>query len=261
MNAQRTQPFDLHGKVALVTGGTRGIGYAVAEGLGAAGARVVVSSEDASACREAAERLVAAGVDALGVCCDVTDDAQLAALVAQCVAARGGIDVLVCNAGIAGRPGPFAGVSDDDYDRVMAVNLRSNVKLTSLALPGMAARGGGSVILMASLSALRGNKSINVYALSKAALAQLARNLAVEWGPANIRVNAIAPGLIRTEFSRGIMQDEAYFARRLQLTPLRRMGEPEDVAGAAVFLAAPAGAFVTGHTLVVDGGTLITDGN
>lgn len=254
-------PFDLHGKVALVTGASRGIGYAVAEAMGAAGARVAICSEDAEASQDAAQRLKAAGLEALGFCCDVSDDQQLAALVEQTVAAWGRIDILVCNAGIAGRPGPIAQVSDREYEQVMAVNLRSNMKLTSLVLPGMAAAGGGSVILMASLSALRGNKSINVYALSKAALTQLARNLAVEWGPANIRVNAIAPGFIRTELSRGILEDAAHLARRLQHTPLRRVGEPEDIAGAAVFLAAPAGAFVTGHTLVVDGGTLISDGN
>jgi len=254
-------PFDLHGKVALVTGAHRGIGYAVAAALGAAGAQVAICSEDAAGVQDAAQRLVAQGVQALGLHCDVTDDAQLAQLVRATREQWGRIDVLVCNAGIAGRPGPMAQVEDAEYERVMAVNLRSNVKLTSLVLPGMAAGGGGSVILMASLSALRGNKSINVYALSKAALTQLARNLAVEWGPSNIRVNAIAPGFIRTELSRGILEDAAHLARRLQHTPLRRVGEPEEIAGAAVFLAAPAGAFVTGHTLVVDGGTLISDGN
>jgi NAD(P)-dependent dehydrogenase (short-subunit alcohol dehydrogenase family) len=165
----------------------------------------------------------------------------------------GGIDVLVCNAGITGRPGPMHEVDFDDYERVMRINLRSIVVLTKLALPVMAASGGGSVIMLGSLSALRGNGAISSYALAKAALAQLTRNLAVQWGPKAIRVNTLSPGLL--------LANPAVRARRMQMTPLRRPGEPIEVAGAAVFLASAAASFVTGHNLVVDGGTVITDGS
>jgi len=147
-----------------------------------------------------------------------------------------------------------------DYDRVMALNLRSQVVLCNLALPHIAARGGGAAVLMASLSALRGNGAINAYALAKAGVAQLARNLAVEWGPRGVRVNALSPGLIRTPLSEPLLADERFMARRMAMTPLRRPGEVEEVAGAALFLASRAGGFVTGQNLVVDGGTLISDG-
>lgn len=253
--------FDLTGKGAIVTGSTRGIGRAIAEGLIAAGAHVVISSED-----EAATQVVARELGMPGIACDVTDRAALERLVGEGEAALGGLDILVCNAGITGRPGPFAQVDMDDYAQVMAVNLTSQVMLCNLALPRIAARGaetgrGGAAILISSLSGLRGNGRINAYALSKAGVAQLARNLAVEWGPRNVRVNAISPGFIATEFSRPLLEDPAFMVRRMAMTPLRRPGTPQEVAGAAVFLASAAGAFVTGHNLVVDGGTLITDGS
>jgi len=245
--------FDLSGKAAIVTGSTRGIGRAIAEGLIAQGARVVISSEDAVDTAR-----VAAELGMPGQSCDVTDDAALAALVACAVEA---LDVLVCNAGITGVAGPFAQIDMADYARVMAINLASQVTLCNLALPHIAARGGGAAVLMSSLSGLRGNARINAYALSKAAVAQLARNLAVEWGPRGVRVNAISPGFIATELSAPLLADEAFMARRMAATPLRRPGTPAEVAGAAVFLASDAGAFVTGHNLVVDGGTLVSDGS
>ncbi len=249
-------PFDLTGKCALITGSTRGIGLAIARSFVAAGARVVISSENA-----ADTARVAGELGQPGIVCDVTDDAALAALVAGTVAALGGLDILVCNAGITGQPGPFARIDMDDYDHVMRLNLRSQVLLTGLALPHIAARGGGAAVLMASISALRGNANINAYALAKAGLAQLARNLAVEWGPRGVRVNAIAPGFIATDLSRPLLQNAEFMARRMQMTPLRRPGTPEEIAGAAQFLASDAGGFVTGQTIVVDGGTLITDGS
>lgn len=247
--------FDLSGKRAIVTGSTRGIGRAIAEALVAQGARVVISSEDADDTAR-----VAAELGMPGQPCDVTDDEALQSLVDFAVAALGGIDIVVCNAGITGKPGPFADLDMDDYARVMAINLRSQIVLCNLALPHIAASGGGAAVLIASLSALRGNGRINAYALAKAGVAQLARNLAVEWGPQGIRVNAISPGFIATELSQPLLDDPAFMARRMAMTPLRRPGTPAEVAGAVAFLAAPAGAFITGHNLVVDGGTLITDG-
>lgn len=248
--------FDLAGKAAIVTGSTRGIGRAVAEALIEAGARAVISSEDA-----ADTARVAAELGMPGCACDVSDDAALARLVDFALTQLGGLDLLVCNAGITGKAGPFAAIDMDDYARVMAINLRSQVVLTGLALPHMAARGGGSAVLVASIAGLRGNGRINAYALAKAGVAQLARNLAVEWGPMNVRVNALSPGFIATELAEPLLADEAFMARRMALTPLRRAGTAQEVAGAAVFLASPAGAFVTGHNLVVDGGTVITDGS
>jgi NAD(P)-dependent dehydrogenase (short-subunit alcohol dehydrogenase family) len=251
--------FSLAGKTALITGGSSGIGEAIAAAFAAAGAAVVICSYEAGSCEAVAARLRGQGAQATSAPCDVADKAQVEVLAGDLLG-RGPVDILVHSAGIAGPRGSLSAVSDEDYDRVMEVNLRSAVRLTSLFIPPMAERGDGCVILVSSLSALRGNKAIGLYGLSKAALAQLARNLAVEWGPHNVRANAIAPGLIRTLFSKGVMADAPLMERRLGLTPLRRMGEPEEIAGAAVFLASRAGGFVTGHTLVVDGGTLITDG-
>lgn len=248
--------FDLAGKAAIVTGSTRGIGRAIAGALIDAGARVVISSEDAADTARVATEL---GMP--GIACDVSDDAALARLVDFSAAELGRLDVLVCNAGITGQAGPFADIDMDDYARVMAINLRSQVVLCNLASPHIAASGGGAAVLVASLSGLRGNARINAYALAKAGVAQLARNLAVEWGPQAVRVNALSPGFIATELSQPLLDNPDFMARRMGMTPLRRPGTPDEVAGAAVFLASPAGGFVTGHNLVVDGGTLITDGS
>ena len=250
--------FNLHGKTVLVTGSTRGIGLGIAKALGSAGAQVVISSEDQDDTEKVTADLRAEGYVAHGIACDVTDDAALNTLVEGTLSQFGSIDVLVCNAGITGEAGSWA---LDDFDRVMAVNLRSMVALTTLTLPHIAARGGGSVILMSSLSALRGNGAINAYALAKAGVAQLARNLAVQWGPQGVRVNAIAPGLIDTPLSAPLMADEGFMQRRMQMTPLRRTGTVDDVAAACLFLAAPGSSFITGQQIAIDGGTSITDGN
>ena len=247
--------FDLSGKIAVVTGSTRGLGYAIAEAMVAHGATVIVSSESANDTAAAAEKL-----GATGIVCDVSDDTAIASLVAQTIDRFGGIDILVSNAGIQG--GPSADPLDMAvFDRVIAVNLRSMAVLTKHALPAMAGREGASVILIASIAGLRGNARIDAYALAKAGVTQLARNLAVQWGPKGVRSNAIAPGLIETSFASGLMGDAAFMERRMQMTPLRRVGRPHEIAGAALFLAAPAGGFVNGQVIVVDGGTVITDGS
>jgi NAD(P)-dependent dehydrogenase (short-subunit alcohol dehydrogenase family) len=256
-----SEAFSLAGQVAIITGSTRGIGFAIARAMATAGARVVLSGETLADTEAATAGLRSEGLDARGVACDVTDPAAQARLVEGTLADCGELSVLVCNAGITGSPGPLATMEMADYDRVMAVNLRSMVQLTALALPHIARRGGGSAILVSSIAGLRGNGAINAYALAKAGVAQLARNLAVEWGPRKVRVNAISPGLIRTALSRPLLDNPDFLARRLLMTPLRRPGEVEEIAGAAVFLASPAGGFITGHNLVVDGGTVITDGS
>lgn len=250
-----TPLFDLTGKIVVVTGSSRGLGYAIAEAMIAHGATVIVSSENTADTAAAA-----AALGATGIVCDVSDDTAIAGLVAQTVERFGGIDVLVSNAGIQG--GPSADPLDMTvFDRVIAINLRSMAVLTKHALPHMAGREGASVILTASIAGLRGNAKIDAYALAKAGVAQLARNIAVQWGPKGVRANAIAPGLIDTRLADHLKADAAFMKRRMQMTPLRRMGQPHEVAGAAVFLAAPAGGFVNGQVLVVDGGTVITDGS
>jgi NAD(P)-dependent dehydrogenase (short-subunit alcohol dehydrogenase family) len=253
--------FDLSGKVALVTGGTRGIGLGIAEAFAMAGASVMVTSEDAAACSSTERDLRARGFDVASHVADLGDPRAIAGLVSACMVRFDGLDIVVGNAGITGKPGRTTAIEPSEFQRVMSINLEANVLLASQAAPHLKARGGGSFIFMSSLSAARGNGFIASYALSKAALAQLARNLAVELGPDNIRANAIAPGLIRTDLARDLLADEAFMARRLQMTPLRRPGEIREIAGTAVYLASPAGAFMTGQLLVVDGGTLVTDGS
>jgi NAD(P)-dependent dehydrogenase (short-subunit alcohol dehydrogenase family) len=253
--------FSLEGKVALITGATRGLGLAIAEEMGRSGAHVVVSSNEPDACRAVERSLQGAGVLALGVSCDVSCREALQTLVDAALTRFGRIDVLVCNAGVAPHMGPIASASDADWDLTITVNLRSILWLTSMVIPQMADRRDGSVIIISSIAGVRGNKSIGLYGLSKAGSAELARNLAVEWGPSNVRVNAISPGLVRTDFAKPLLEDPDTLQRRVALTPLRRVGEPREIAGIAVMLASHAGTFITGHNLIVDGGTTIGDGN
>ena len=246
--------FDLTGKVAIVTGSSRGIGRAIAERLAEHGARVVVSSRKAEACEPVAAAIRAKGGQAIVVPCHIGHKDQLQALVERTTSEWGGIDVLVCNAALNPYFGPSAGIPDEAYDRIMGANVRSNFWLCNMALPGMAARGGGSVIIVSSIAGLRGTPLLAVYGLSKAADMQMARNIAVEWGPKNIRANCIAPGLVRTDFARALWENPELEKKRSRETPLLRIGEPDEIAGAAVFLASPAASFMTGQTLVIDGG-------
>jgi NAD(P)-dependent dehydrogenase (short-subunit alcohol dehydrogenase family) len=254
--------FSLAGKTALVTGATSGIGLAIAESFSAAGANLIVSSIDAAACDRVSEALNRDDHRAYGIPCNVLDERELDALVDRALLHFGAVDVLVVNAGGQAPPdGRELSANSAALDETLRLNLGQAVRLTDRLIPAMAARKEGSVILMSSISGLRGNKAIGSYALAKAAMAQLARNLAVQWGPDNVRANAISPGLIQTPFSRGLMEDAGLLAKRLQNTPLRRVGMPMEVAGAALLLASAAGGFVTGQNIVVDGGTVITDGN
>ncbi|MBJ7416869.1 MAG: SDR family oxidoreductase [Niveispirillum sp.] len=252
--------FDLSGRRALVTGGQRGLGLGIATALASHGADVWICSEDETGCADAAERLRGQGLTVRAVTCDVTDRAALSAMVER-VTSAGPLDILVCNAGVAPHAGPITSASDADWQATMTINLQSVLWLAGMVLPGMAEAGGGSLIIMSSIAGLSGNRALGLYGLSKAANAQLARNLAVEWGPANIRVNAISPGFIRTDLARNLLSNPAFMERRMAMTPLRRPGEVTEVAGVAVMLASAAGAFITGQNIVVDGGTLITDGN
>ncbi len=253
--------FDLTDQVALVTGAAGGLGSAIAWAMAGHGATLVVSDLDLQRTEQLATRLREAGHTAHAVAANLARREDIGALTERAQSLCGRVDVLVCNAGVQGPAGPIGAAADSDWDRVMDINLRSALWLGTSVIPGMAERGGGSVILMSSIAGLRGNKAIGLYGLSKAGLAQLARNLAVEWGPNGVRVNAISPGLIRTPLAEGLLANDAFMERRLSLTPLRRVGEPDEIAGVAVMLASRAGAFITGHNLIVDGGTTISDGN
>ena len=251
--------FSMTGKVALITGSSRGIGRAIAEAFAEAGAGVVVSGRKQDACDRAARAIRSRGAEAVAIACNVSDPEAIERLVAGAVERLGPIDVLVGNAAANPYFGPLLGIEDGTWDKVMDTNVRSNLRLCKRVIPGMAERGGGAVILVSSIAAFKGDAALGAYAVSKAAEIQLVRSLAVEWGRAGVRVNAIAPGLVRTDFARALWEDEARRAARERVTPLRRIGEPEDVAGAAVFLASRAGAYVTGQCIVVDGGVTITD--
>ena len=249
--------FRMAGKVALITGSSRGIGRAIAEAFAQAGARVVVSSRNQDACDRVAREIRSRGAEAVAVACNVSHRDEVDRLVTRSVQRLGPIDIFVGNAATNPCLGPLLDVEDRAWDKVMGTNVRSNLWLCSRVIPGMAARGEGVVILVSSIAAFKGDAALGAYAVSKAAEIQLVRSLAVEWGPAGVRVNAIAPGLVRTDFARALWENEARRVARERVTPLRRLGEPGDIAGAAVFLASPAGAYVTGQCIVVDGGVTI----
>ncbi len=253
------QLFDLTGKVAIITGSTKGIGKAIAEAYARHGARVVVSSRKADACSRVAGAIVDQGGAAIAVPCNISQKAALQALVDQTRADWGRIDVLVCNAAVNPHFGSSLDISDAAFEKVMHANIEANMWLCRMVLPEMRARRDGVIIIVSSIGGLKGSADLGAYAISKAADMQIARNLAVEFGPDNIRVNCIAPGLVRTDFAAKLWQDAERARRRESITPLRRLGEPEDIAGAAVYLAARAGNWTTGQTLIVDGGVTITN--
>jgi len=248
------------GRVALITGSSRGIGRAIAERMAEAGAKVVISSRKAEACEEVAARIRAAGGDAIAQAASISDKAALRGLVDRTLAEWGRIDVLVCNAAVNPYFGPLLDITDEAFDKIMASNVRSNVWLCSMVIPQMAERKDGSVIVISSIAGLKGNTHLGAYGISKAADLQLVRNLAVEWGPSNVRVNAIAPAIIRTDFARKLWETPEIYEAAVRGYPLRRIGEPDEVAGPAIFLASKAGSFVTGHVLTVDGGMTIGGG-
>jgi NAD(P)-dependent dehydrogenase (short-subunit alcohol dehydrogenase family) len=253
--------FDLQGKTALVTGATGGLGVSIVHALAEQGANLLVSDWDTQSCEVLVQQLRSKGAVAHAISADLAEPASVDALARGALELAGGVDILVCNAGIQGPAGSLTQVSDADWEKVIQVNVRSTLQLCNALMPKMASRGQGSVVLISSIAGLRGNKAIGLYGLSKAAIAQLARNLAVEWGPQGVRCNALSPGLIRTPLATRLLNDEQFMQKRLQMTPLRRVGEPQEVAGAVVFLASQAGGFVNGHNLVVDGGTTISDGS
>ncbi len=251
--------FDLTGKVAIVTGSSRGIGRAIAERLAEQGAKVVISSRKQPACDEVAEAINAkhgAGT-ALAQAASISSKEDLADLVAKTNEVFGKIDIVVCNAASNPYYGPMSGISDEQFRKILDNNVIANHWLIQMALPQMVERKDGVVIIVSSIGGLRGSTTIGAYNVSKAADFQLARNLAHEYGPQGIRVNCIAPGLIRTDFAKALWENPDTLKRATATTPLRRIGEPDEIAGAAVFLASKAGSFMTGQAIVVDGGATI----
>ena len=253
--------FDMDGMTAVITGSTKGIGKAIAQRMAEQGANVVVSSRKEDQCAAVADEInrgwAKKGNKAVPIACHIGHKDQLRALADKATAAFGRIDVLVCNAAVNPYFGPSKDIPDSAFDRIMESNIRSNFWLCHMVLPQMVDRRNGSIIIISSIGGLRGSITLAAYGISKAADMQLARNLAAEYGPYNIRANAIAPGLVRTDFARALWEDEDNLKRRTATTPLRRIGEPDDIAGAAVMLATKAGSFITGQTLVVDGGVCI----
>lgn len=253
--------FDLKGRHAIVTGSSRGIGKAIAEALAAQGANVVVSSRKQDACDAVAAAINTRGAGkAIAVGANIGRKQELEQLFVRAREAFGPVDILVCNAASNPYHGPMAGISDEQFEKILHNNLMSSHWLATMAAPDMIARGRGSIILIGSIGGLRGSPVIGAYNISKAADFQLARNLAVEYGSAGVRVNCIAPGLIKTDFARTLWEDPENLRQALAGTPAGRIGEPEDIAGAAVFLASDASRYVTGQTIVVDGGATVTIG-
>jgi NAD(P)-dependent dehydrogenase (short-subunit alcohol dehydrogenase family) len=250
-------PFDLTGRTAIVTGSSRGIGRSIAETMALMGARVVVSSRKAEACEPVAAAIRERGGEALVIPCNISRKAEVEALVEGTERQWGPVDILVCNAAVNPVYGPLGDLTDEAFDKIMGANVKSNLWLCNRVIPGMAERGGGAIIIVSSIAGLRGTEMIGAYGISKAADFALARNLAVEWGPRNVRVNCIAPGLVKTDFARALWEDEARLAERNAYTPLRRIGAPDEIGGVAAFLASPAASFITGQVIVADGGVTI----
>ena len=251
--------FSLTGKVAIITGSSRGIGKAIAERMAEQGAKVVISSRKPDACAMVCDAINArygAGT-AISIPANISSKHELKHLVEETTTRLGKVDILVCNAASNPYYGPLAGIGDDQFRKILENNVIANHWLIGFVAPQMIERRDGAIIIVSSIGGLRGSSVIGAYNVSKAADFQLARNLAVEYGPHNVRVNCIAPGLIKTDFAKALWEDPEALKLRTATTPLRRIGEPDEIAGAAIFLASQAGSFVTGQAIVVDGGVTI----
>ena len=252
--------FDLKGKSAIITGSSRGIGRAIAEAMADQGARVVISSRKPGPCQEVADAINKKHGDgtAIAIPANISSKEDLQAMVDETNKSFGKIDIVVCNAASNPYYGPMAGISDDAFTKILQNNIISNHWLIQMCAPQMRERKDGAVIIVSSIGGLRASPVIGAYNISKAAGFQLARNLAAEFGADNIRVNCIAPGLIKTDFAKALWDNPETLKRALAGTPLKRIGDPEEIAGAAVYLASKAGAYMTGQMLVVDGGATVT---
>jgi NAD(P)-dependent dehydrogenase (short-subunit alcohol dehydrogenase family) len=253
-----TAQFRLDGKVAIVTGSSRGIGRAIAETMAELGASVVISSRKLEPCEAVRDGILAKGGKAIALTCNTGSKDELTKLLNVTLETYGRLDAVVANVAVNPYYGPLAGVSDEQWDKIMATNVKSTLWLANMALPEIAKQGGGTFTLISSIGALIGNVSIPAYNVSKLAEIGLMRNLAVEWGGKNIRVNAILPGLVKTDFAKALWDNPALLKGVEAATPLGRIGQVEDLGGVGAFLATPAAQFITGQTIVVDGGSTIT---
>ena len=251
-----TNLFDLSGKTAVITGSSKGIGKAIAEQFAAHGARVVISSRKPEPCQQVADELNKKHGDgtAIAVPANISSKDDLQNLVNETNSAFGQIDILICNAASNPYYGPMSGIEDEQFSKILSNNIISNNWLIQMVSPQMIERNDGAIVIISSIGGLRASTVIGAYCISKAADVQLARNLAAELGPHNIRVNCISPGLVKTNFAKALWEDDSNREQREEETPLRRIGEPDDIAGAAVYLASRAGAWTTGQNIVVDGG-------
>lgn len=250
--------FDLSGKVAVITGSTKGIGKAIAEQMAFHGANVVISSRKADACEEVTNEInQGLGKDkgkAISIPCHIGHKEQMENLVTETRNQLGKIDILVCNAAVNPFYGSMLDIPDSAFEKILDSNIKSNHWLCQMVLPEMVERQDGVVLIVSSVGGQNGSGVLGTYAISKAADMQMARNIATEFGPHNIRANAIAPGLIRTDFARALWENPETLKAATANAALRRIGEPEEIGGLAAFLASPAGSFITGQTIVADGG-------
>lgn len=252
--------FSLKGKVALITGASSGMGKAIAEAMGHQQARVVISSNEPEQLAKVVQEFQALGIEVLGIACDMAKGEEIENLVNQALHAFEKIDILVNCVGMA-PTGSFLDTSSQCFDKTMQLNIQAAMYLTQLVIPQMQLQKDGAIIYLASIAGVRGNRHLGLYGISKAGLIEMARNLAVEFGPDNIRVNTISPGMIQTPFSEGLMSNPVFMEKRLAQTPLRKVGQVAEIAGVALMLASKAGGFITGQNIIVDGGTTISDGN
>ncbi len=250
-----TQPnFDLTGKVAVITGASRGIGAAIALAYARAGAAVVLASRKQPALDEVAATIRTAGGTALAVTAHTGDQAAIKQLIERAVAEFGGVDILVNNAATNPHFGPLLSADESHWDKTYDINVKGYVRLIQASVPHMQARGGGKVINIASVAGLEPVAGMGIYSVSKAGVLMLTRALAVELAEANIQINALAPGFIKTQFSRAIWDNDALNQAVLRATPQQRMAAPEELTGIALYLAAPASDFTTGAIFTIDGG-------
>ena len=247
--------FDLTGKVAIITGSSRGIGRAIAEAMAAQGAKVVISSRKAEACQEVADAINADHPGAaIVVPASISSKDALQELVDETRKQFGRIDILVCNAASNPYYGPMGGISDDQFRKILDNNVIANHWLIQMVAPEMLERGEGSIIIVSSIGGLTSSATIGAYNISKAADFQLARNLAAEFGPSGVRVNCIAPGLVRTDFAKALWENPDTLKVVTRHTPMRRIGEPHEIAGAVAYLGSDSSTFMPGQTIVIDGG-------
>ncbi|MCL4107982.1 UNVERIFIED_CONTAM: hypothetical protein GTU68_017010 [Idotea baltica] len=249
--------FSLEGKVAIVTGGSKGIGLSVVHHLAGLGAKVVIASRKIESCEAAVAEVEAKGGEAIAVSCNISRKEECEALIQTAKDTWGRVDIFVANAAVNPVFGPLAEIEDSAFQKVMTSNVHSLIWFAKAAMPLMAEQGGGSFVVVSSIGGLRGSPTLGAYGISKTADIGVVRSLAVEWGPKNITVNCIMPGLIKTDFARKLWENPKLAEDRINRTPVRRLGEPDDIGGIAAFLASPWARFITGEVIVADGGTTI----